>query len=159
MALRLAQLPEATYPRLASDVGVSLSQVHSAVRRLHQSRLLLVGQRRVNARALLAFLEHGVPYAFPATLGGQARGIPTAYAAAALADAFVFDQPIVWPAPGGDAVGPSLDPLYPQAIMLPDRCPPLYGALALVDALRVGRVRERKLAAEALVPIVRPAAA
>ena len=156
-ALRLAQVPEATYQRLADDLGVSLSQAHSSVGRLHSSRLLLAGRRRVNAHALLEFLEHGVQYAFPAIVGGEARGVATAYAAPALVEELVVDQPMVWPSGGGDAFGPSIDPLYPQAVTLPQRCPELYGALALVDALRVGRVRERKLAADALGRVVRPA--
>jgi hypothetical protein len=41
-------------------------------------------------------------------------------------------------------------PLYAAAVRLPERCPSLYESLALVDALRVGQARERKLAVEAL---------
>ena len=41
-------------------------------------------------------------------------------------------------------------PLYERAVQLPQRCPSLYEKLTLVDALRVGRARERRLAAEGL---------
>ena len=50
-------------------------------------------------------------------------------------------------------------PLYRAAIHLPERCPSVYESLALVDALRVGRARERKLAAEALAEKLKATAA
>jgi hypothetical protein len=43
-----------------------------------------------------------------------------------------------------------MDPLYGKAVELPERCPSVYELLTLVDALRVGRARERKIAAEHL---------
>jgi hypothetical protein len=51
----------------------------------------------------------------------------------------------VWPFPEGEHRGVTLEPLYksaPAAL----RDPFLYELLALIDALREGRVRERKLA-------------
>ena len=56
----------------------------------------------------------------------------------------------VWPSAEGPADGEAINLLYPQAIQLPERCPSLYQLLTLADALRVGRVRERKLALEEL---------
>src|SRR5207248_2632953 len=100
--------------------------------------------------------EHGVKYAFPAELKREAIGIPTAYAGPPLASKLVFDQTIVWPSLEGESEGPAIDPLYPQAVSLPERCPDLYEALTVVDALRIGRVREQELAVHELERITRP---
>jgi hypothetical protein len=112
--------------------------------------LLRPGTRTVNRLALREFLEHGVRYAFPARPGIEARGVPTAHAAPPLSSHIVSAHAYVWPSAAGPSSGQSVTPLYPAAIRLPDRCPSVYESLALVDALRVGQARERKLAAEVL---------
>jgi hypothetical protein len=43
-----------------------------------------------------------------------------------------------------------LEPLYPSAVDAARRDPVLYECLALVDAIRVGRARERALAVDLL---------
>lgn len=53
---------------------------------------------------------------------------------------------MVWPSVHGNVLGTAITPLYDRAPELPGRCPSLYELLTLTDALRVGRVRERKLA-------------
>ena len=56
------------------------------------------------------------------------------------------DPPPVWPSPQGTARGYSLKPLYktvPQAAQADRK---LYELLALVDAIRDGRVRDREMA-------------
>lgn len=56
----------------------------------------------------------------------------------------------VWAHPKGSAKGPTLSPIYrtaPQAALLD---PTLHRLLALQDALRAGRARERTLAADLL---------
>lgn len=46
--------------------------------------------------------------------------------------------------------GAAVRPLLARAAELPEHCPELYEALTLVDALRIGRARERALASAAL---------
>jgi hypothetical protein len=75
-----------------------------------------------------------------------------------LANKLVFDEPIVWPSLDGESEGPAIDPLYQQAVSLPRRCPELYEALTVVDALRIGRAREQELAVQELERITRPSA-
>ena len=105
------------------------------------------GTRRVvNRRALLEFLEHGVKYAFPGVLGPATRGVPTAHAGPVLAAAVIAETPVVWPDASGTAEGPALRPLLPKAAALAGRTPRTYALLTAVDALRVGRVREQRLA-------------
>jgi hypothetical protein len=150
VALRLAEAPDAKYAGLAADLGVSMSTVHGAVERLHDSALLRPESRSVNWLALREFLQHGVRYAFPARPGAVASGVPTAYAAAPLSSRIISSESVVWPAAGGSATGAAIAPLYPRAHQLPERCPSLYTLLVLTDALRVGRARERQLALEEL---------
>jgi DNA-binding Lrp family transcriptional regulator len=150
VALRLAEAPEAQYAQLAADLGISASAAHGAVRRLQAAGLLRPDSRIVNRLALSEFLGHGVRYAFPARPGDEVRGVPTAHSAPPLADHIVAEDVLVWPSHGGPATGRAIAPLYPKASELPHRCPTLYQSLALVDALRVGRARERKLALEAI---------
>ena len=78
------------------------------------------------------------------------RGIPTGHSAPPLKEEIISEQDYVWPYPKGDARGQSVLPLYytvPQAIDLDKN---LYEILALIDALRVGRVREKNMALELL---------
>ena len=62
---------------------------------------------------------------------------------------------IVWPHPEGEVRGESLEPLYPSVVEAARRDQELYECLALVDALRIGRARERKLAIDLLAKRLR----
>lgn len=81
----------------------------------------------------------------------MSRGIPTAHAAPPLnAVILSADAPPVWPHARGTVRGEAFEPLYPSA---PDAAlanPALYELLTLLDAVRGGAARERKLAATAL---------
>lgn len=146
VALQLVLEPDATYRGLAELVGVSQGEAHNAVKRLTHARLTAVDTRAVNRRALLEFLSNGVPYAFAEEPGADTRGVPTAHAAPPLADDFADAQPYVWPDLNGTARGQAVKPLYPGAPATVRDNPRLYELLALVDALRVGRARERQRA-------------
>ena len=61
----------------------------------------------------------------------------------------------MWPFPDGHHRGVSLDPLYKTAPAAALRDPFLYELLALIDALREGRARERKLAEKELIARIR----
>ena len=52
----------------------------------------------------------------------------------------------VWPDPAGSTRGQALYPLYPSAPLAARSDPQLYEFLALVDAIRIGNVREQQLA-------------
>ena len=157
VALELALTGEAlSYADLASALSLSPSQVHTAVARLQQSGLLLAGTRKVNRRALTEFLIHGLKYVFPPERGAVMRGVPTAHSAPPLSDEIVSDDlPVVWPHPEGAVRGESLLPLHRCVPAAARASEPLYHALALIDAIRAGRARERKLAVEKLKEMIR----
>jgi hypothetical protein len=140
---------------VATSTPDSPSEVHGAIQRLRSSRLLHgpALKDKPNISGLEEFLIHGLKYAFPAEHGEVTRGIPTSYAAEPLKSEIAAsnDLPPVWPWQEDDTRGVALEPLYksvPQAAL---RDPALYQLLALVDAIRDGRARERNLAERDLV--------
>ena len=148
------------FAQIAADLAMSASEVHGAVKRAQASHLLHGSELngRPNFTAIEEFLVHGVKYAFPAERGGSTRGVPTSYAAAPLNRLIAAGkEPIpVWPYPEGKKRGIALAPLYKTVPDAALRDPALYQKLALVDALRDGRVRERKLAEQELKRLLRP---
>ena len=137
-----------SFAALGEETGLSASEAHSAVRRLTEARLLDPETQLVQRNALHNFLVHGVPFVFPARPKEITRGIPTAWAAPmfkwTVADP--AQLPPVWPDPNGKSQGQAVKPLYPSVPAIALRNPALYRLLALVDALRLGRARERKFA-------------
>jgi hypothetical protein len=95
---------------------------------------------------------HGLRYVFPAKPGPLVQGLPTSYAGPALAGRIGFDKSEmpVMPLLHGPARGPEISPLHHAAPAAAQADQKLYDYLSLVDALRTGRARERKLAVEAL---------
>ena len=150
VALQLALTPGCTYAALAQTTGISQGEVHNAVRRLRGARLVCADVTQVTGEALLAFLGAGVPYAFPADAGPESRGVPTAHAAGVLGDGFSTVDPLVWSSIDGRVRGASVVPLYAGAAATATQNPALYELLALVDAIRLGRTRERTRAKQVL---------
>lgn len=146
VALQLVLEPGATYRRLADAVGISQGESHNAVKRLIHARLAATDARVIHKQALLDFLEAGVPYAYAESPGADTRGVPTAHAAPPLAEEFSGAAAYVWPDAAGTVRGQAVTPLYAGAPGTLHRNPALYELLALVDALRVGRARERQRA-------------
>jgi len=150
VALQLLLTPAATYAALSAATGLSQGEVHNAVRRLRGARLVLADAPQVNRAALLEFLGSGVAYAFPAEAGAESRGVPTAHSAGELSAEFGVSDPLVWPSIAGSVRGASVLPLYAAAPATAMHNPALYELLALVDAVRLGRARERTRAKQLL---------
>lgn len=150
VALQLTLTQSAQFKTLSEYTSISTGECHNAVRRLRLAQLLHADERRPARDALCEFIVHGVPYAFPATRGPTAPGVATAHSSPAFRG--IVDSPdvIVWAHAGGSARGDSLVPIYPAAPTLPDLNPALYELLTIVDALRVGTTRLRKVAADLL---------
>lgn len=141
-----------TYATLAESLGVSASEAHAAAQRAVRSQLVDGSARRVRGRNLLEFLEHGVRYVFPAEPGQLTRGVPTAASAPPL-DRIMVHHPageVVWAHADGSVTGQAIVPLYPSVPRVALVAPRLHELLALVDALRLGRVRDRQLAMKEL---------
>jgi DNA-binding Lrp family transcriptional regulator len=137
-----------SYPKLAVELAMSPSEVHASVRRAVRAGLFQESSRSVNRRALLELLVHGVKYVFPPERRGITRGLPTAHSAPPLRDHFSSssEMPTVWADPEGNVRGEELEPLYRSVPRAARADAQLYECLALLDAIRGGRARERELA-------------
>jgi hypothetical protein len=112
---------------------------------------------RVNSHNLAEFAVHGAKYAFAADRLPVAAGVPTSHSAPAFAGVFApGSEDWVWPHPQGSVRGQGLAPLHPSVPFAAMRDPRLYEMLALFDALRVGRARERGMALRRLPLLIYP---
>ncbi|GHU42038.1 hypothetical protein AGMMS50289_06100 [Betaproteobacteria bacterium] len=152
LALAACRDQGTTYPELAAFAGVSMSEVHGALKRAEGARLLYFDAKRprILLSAFKEFLFHGAKYAFPAARGSMVAGIPTAHAAAPLNTQIApsADPAPVWASIEGTVRGIAFIPIYPSAPAAALRSPALYENLALFDAIRAGNARERALAQE-----------
>lgn len=141
-----------TYARLAEQLGMSVGEAHGAIRRASDAKLMRPDGRTPNRTALLEFLTHGIKYAFSVRPQGVTRGLPTAHAAEPLVSKLfgALESPYVWPDAHGPVRGEAIAPLFPSAPHAARGDQRLYELLALVDAIRVGRARERAMAAAEL---------
>ena len=151
LKLTLPGAAESSFQKLASDLHVAASEVHGAVKRARLSGLMQHdGPKKVNRSALLELLGHGMRYVYPAVRGELMRGVPTSFAAEPLRSV-IHDSGAevpVWPHLLGKVRGYSFEPLYKHAAEAALADPAFYELLSLVDALRDGRIRERKIALE-----------
>jgi Winged helix-turn-helix DNA-binding len=154
LKLAIEHDPRVLSKSLAESLSISPSEVSKALRRCVDAGLLYVSgaEKRVNRSALLEFLAHGLKYVFPPVRGSMIRGVPTAASAEPLKSHFVEEgePPTVWPHGEGKVRGIALAPLYAGAPKAALRDPTFYSLLALSDAIRSGRARERNLALELL---------
>jgi len=153
--------------QLALHLCISVSEVNAAIKRLGQSGLLRhmrdkgsltgapTGQLYLPVtKACEEFLISGVKYVFPAQLGEYTYGIATSYAAPVFENQIVLGQdPVpVWSFVEGKQRGLAIEPLYPSVPKSLTRYPDqvFYDLLALIDAIRQGRARERNMAIKLL---------
>ncbi len=114
----------------------------------------------VNRHNLAEFALHGAKYAFAPERLPAGPGVPTSHSAPAFAGVFApGHEPLVWPDAHGTVRGEGLLPLHPCVPGAALRDPALYELLALFDALRAGRARERGMASTRLQKLIDPASA
>lgn len=139
-----------TYNQLAVELGMSPSEVHAAVKRALSVHLAISIRNSIQANhsALEEFLIHGIKYVFIPERGEITRGMPTIYTVDPLKSFFpeTEEPQPVWPDPMGEVRGISFSPLYKSVPRAAGKDQALYELLALVDAIRGGRAREREMA-------------
>jgi hypothetical protein len=141
-----------TYAELSDSLGMSASEVHAGLRRCAVSGLYGESSGQLRMQAVLEFLIHGLKYVFPVQPGAMGRGIPTAHCAEPL-KSLVSSGPesaYVWADPSGSVKGQMIAPLYKSVPVAVKNDPSLYELLCLIDAIRLGRVREQQLAIQLL---------
>lgn len=136
---------------LAEALGMSPSSVSESLERSKRAQLVDRKKQRVNTLALQEFLLHGVMYVFPVEVGRVVRGMPTYISASPIKEQITNSQEnYVWRYTQGTARGQQVEPLYssvPEAAIHDEE---LYRLLVIVDTLRMGRTREKEIAAEEL---------
>lgn len=143
-----------SFASLAADLFMSPSEVHAAIKRATVARLFDESRKSPVRKSLEEFLVHGVKYAYPPQQGALTRGIPTSYAAYPLNEMLTLgtnDVPPVWPHPEGEVRGYEFSPLYKSVPSAALKDKELYAMLAIIDAIRDGRARERELAIKELL--------
>jgi len=131
---------------MATELVISQSELSKSIARSKNASLLDNSGRKVRRLALMDFLESGIAYVFPQHPGSIVRGIATSHSAAPLNKQIQSDENYVWPSAKGDMKGQAIIPLYktlPEAALNDAK---LYEMLSLIDAIRIGSARERKLA-------------
>lgn len=112
---------------------------------------------RPHSHNLAEFALHGAKYAFPAVKLPLVIGVPTSHSAPAFAGMFApGSTDFVWPHPNGSVRGVGVEPLHPSVPFAAMQDAKLYEMLALFDALRVGKARERGMALERLQALIDP---
>jgi hypothetical protein len=131
---------------VAEALGLSQSEVSEAVARCKYAGLLAPNGKTVMKMALLEFLQYGLRYVFPVKPGAVVRGVPTSHSASPLKEDIQSTEAYVWPFGNGTVRGHGILPLYPSVPEAALKDQNLHELLALADALRIGRARERELA-------------
>ncbi len=136
---------------LAYSLQISASEISEVLNRCKIAGLIDANKRKLHLNSFQEFLIYGLKYVFPAEPGAMVRGIPTAHSASPINDHFSSGSDIyVWPYAKGNQRGQAIEPLYRTLPEIIEQDKSFYELLAIVDTLRVGRVREIKIAAEEL---------
>lgn len=130
---------------LAERLHIPSTSLYRSLGRLSGARLLSDG-RAVQVVGAVELLVHGVRWVFPAALGPPSRGLPTAHAGPGLVEHLKAGEPWVWADESGAAFGVTVEPLHPSVPRAAAASPELYRLASIVEALRVGRARDRALA-------------
>ena len=135
---------------LSQQLSISSSEVTESVNRSVLGGLLAQDKKTVMRKAVFEFLIHGLPYVFPQKPGALAAGMPTAHSAPPLNKEFKSEEFYVWADTKGEIRGQVIEPFHAGQINAAKKDAKLYELLALSDAIRVGKAREKKIAEEEL---------
>lgn len=140
----LCKVALAVEARATLWISLSVSEIVSSwISRFHKKHRRHIGT--------VSFFEIRDPVLLSRTIGGIVCGIPRAASAIPFSESITSgEESYVWIYPTGPNRGQAIEPLYhsvPQATM---RDADLYKLLAVTDALRMGRAREREPAIQEL---------
>lgn len=142
-----------TLRALAERLHVDHTLVHRALKRAEAAGLYAASSKQVNRANFEELMTHAGRFITPARLGELTRGIPAAWAAEPISTIIrqpAQEPPPVWPDVYGAVRGQALEPLHPAAVQASKDTPALASMLSIIDSLRAGDVRVRKVAASSL---------
>jgi hypothetical protein len=141
---------------LSHALHISISEISESLNRSRLSKLIDFEKKKVKRHNLMEFLEHGVKYVFPQAPGTMVRGIPTAHSQRDIKESFISEINYVWSDPKGEVMGLLIEPLYPKQVQAVKNDPFFYELMALLDVVRVGKIREVNYAVRALKKYILP---
>ncbi len=147
-----------SYRSLAERLRVPHPVVQRALERAKGADLYSVDRREVHLPHFEEFALHALRFVVPARLGPLTAGVPAAWAAEPIAGAIRSsgdEPPPVWPYAFGRVRGQAIEPLHFAAPEAVEDWPELGEVLALLDSLRVGDARVRKVAGALLSKTLR----
>lgn len=139
---------------LSNELHLSISEISESLNRSRIAGLLDTNKKSVSRHNMLEFLIHGVKYVFPQQPGPEVRGVPTAHSHPFMKKHISSQVNYVWPDYKGNKRGFAIEPFYKTQPAAAKEDPNFHKLLALVDAVRVGRVREVQLAREELKKMI-----
>ena len=138
------------YRDLSADLFIPLSEISVSLKRSEKAGLYHAGIREVHRLALMEFIQYGLKYVFPTSPGAMVTGLGTAYSHPYYKNFFQAEIQYAWPDENGDIRGLMIEPLHPNVPKAARKDELLYKLLASIDILRVGKVREQKMAMDEL---------
>lgn len=136
---------------VALTLNISQSEVSESINRSHIAGLIDTKTKLVFRYSLYEFLVFGLRYVFPILPGPVVKGIPTAHSGPPLNTIIKSDDDqYVWKSSEGTLRGMAIEPLYSTLPSISVQHPKFYEVLCLIDALRIGKVREVNLARDLL---------
>lgn len=147
-----------SYRSLAERLRVPHPAVQRALERAKGADLFSVERREVHLPHFEEFALHALRFVVPARLGPLTAGVPAAWAAEPMAGAIRSsgdEPPPVWSFALGRVRGQAIEPLHPAAPEAVENWPELGEVLALLDSLRAGDARVRKVAGDFLSKMLR----
>jgi len=147
-----------SYRSLADCLHVPHPVVQRALSRAQDADLYSGERREVHIPHFEEFAIHALRFVAPAQLGALVSGVPAAWAAEPMASAIRSsgeEPPPVWPYARGQVRGQAIEPLHPAAPEAVEDWPELGEILALLDSLRAGNPRVRRVAEDFFMRLLR----
>ena len=142
-----------SFRSLAERLGVPHPVVQRALARAGDAGLYSAERREVHVPHFEEFAIHALRFIVPAQLGPLVPGVPAAWAAEPMVSAIRSsgeDPPPVWAHARGTVRGQAIEPLHPSAPEAIEDWSEFGEILALLDSLRAGDARVRRVAEEFL---------
>lgn len=154
LKILISKDPDWQYRDLSASLFISTSEIAESLNRSHIAGLVDESRRNVYRKSLMEFIEYGLHYVFPQLPGSMVTGTATAHSHVYFSSKIISELNYVWPDENGNIRGLSIEPLYKGAVKAAKVDKDLYLLLACIDVIRVGRVRELKMALEELKKII-----
>jgi len=144
-----------TYQKdIADRLMISRAGVSYSINRLIKLNLLSNDRERIMTQTILDFIKYAIHIVYPAHQGPRVKGVLTANLFE-LDGQIISNDKYVWKSSSGKDIGQEISPLYHTAPLIVESEPALYQALQMIDIIRLGNSREKNLAYNKLVSLLK----